>query len=429
MEIFRILYFCIFHPTTSLHSLVSKKSLQIALLYFKRPRKRCPTSPIKICITDTSDSKPLQIMNHLSPLALEAVEEFERLCVSFEAPALSREQFSDFLQACGLLPSKCERDLDANGLFDQLISMCRDAEEFAIKANSGKLCKLKALQDGHLDGNALRCLYAYHPSYNTCRNPMDTSLALTDYVKEIFESSIAKDDCKALSLNSDSNHMVRSSSKVMLRRLADSSSQHEKIMIGENLSSGLTVNSDSCSDFELESAVDELMMSHHSQNYLFGYISENEVLEDEALDIEMVSSSLLQYPSPLEPGNISHAPLFRGKLPAKIFNPLHTASSKFVDVLDEVVLNHDALEHHLLSSFAMGSWGGLKGTAHHLANFMHAYRHFTATFCTHLTETINMLSEEDSTRGYVDILKDNMEEEKGMLQLRIYRHAACNFHL
>ena len=365
-------------------------------------------------------------MNRLSPLALEAVEEFERLCISVQSVALSRKQFSDFLQACGLLCSKCDRDLDANGLFDQLISMCRVAEEFAIKANSGKLCKSKALQDGHLDGKALRCLYAYHPSYNTCRNPMDTSLALTDYVKEIFESSIAEDDCKALSLSSDSNHMVRSSSKVMLRRLDDSSSQHEKVTIGENLNSGLTVNTDSCSDFELESAVHELMTSHHSQNYLFGYISENEVSEDETLDIEMISSSLLQYPYPtsVEPGDISPASLFRGKLPAKFFNPLHIASSNFVDVLDEVVLNHDALEHHVLSSFAMGSWGGLKGTAHHLANFMYAYRHFTATFCTHLTETINLLSEEDSTSDYVDILQDNMEEEKGTLQLQIYRHAA-----
>ena len=91
-----------------------------------------------------------------------------------------------------------------------------------------------------------------------------------------------------------------------------------------------------------------------------------------------------------------------------------------VAALDDAVLDHDALKHHVLTSLAMGSWGGLSGTVRRVADFMVAYRHFTSTFCTHLKETMKLVGEADPSGHFLEVLEENMEEEQGT-----YRYSTC----
>eukprot|EP00957_Ditylum_brightwellii_P037565 2841233-Ditylum_brightwellii.AAC.1 len=130
----------------------------------------------------------------------------------------------------------------------------------------------------------------------------------------------------------------------------------------------------------------------------------------------MVASSLLQYnrPSTASKDEINPKALFHGKLPVKIFDPFHATPANFVAALDSAVLSHDALNHHVLTSLAMGSWGGFSGTIRRLADFMKAYGHFTSMFCTHLGETMRMVGEADPTGHHLEVLEENMEEEQGI---------------
>ena len=130
----------------------------------------------------------------------------------------------------------------------------------------------------------------------------------------------------------------------------------------------------------------------------------------------MVAASLLRYnpTSANMEDEIDPGALFHGKVPNYVYDPFHCTPSAFVDALDGVVLDHDAINHHVLNSLAMGSWGGLSGTVRRVADFMVAYRHFTSTFCTHLEETMKMVGEADPSGHFLEVLEENMEEEQGM---------------
>ena len=109
----------------------------------------------------------------LSTHAEEAAVDLDRLVGVLGTAGLGRQDFTDLLM--DVLPPT---DAVAGRLFDELIQMCKEAEVIYQDAECA-LPPSPALERGELDGSALRLLYAYHPSYTTCRNPMDTALALT----------------------------------------------------------------------------------------------------------------------------------------------------------------------------------------------------------------------------------------------------------
>lgn len=131
-------------------------------------------------------------MPTLSTRAEEAAVDLDRLVGALGTAGLGRQDFTDLL--LNVLPSDDEADADAvaGRLFDELVQMCKEAEVICCStaddhddAECAALLPSPALERGELDGSALRLLYAYHPSYTTCRNPMDTALALT--VSFVFE--------------------------------------------------------------------------------------------------------------------------------------------------------------------------------------------------------------------------------------------------
>ena len=131
-------------------------------------------------------------MPTLSTRAEEAAVDLDRLVGALGTAGLGRQDFADLLM--NVLPPDDEADADAvaGRLFDELIQMCKEAEVICCftaddrdDAECAALPPSPALERGELDGSALRLLYAYHPSYTTCRNPMDTALALT--VSFVFE--------------------------------------------------------------------------------------------------------------------------------------------------------------------------------------------------------------------------------------------------
>ena len=130
-------------------------------------------------------------MPTLSTRAEEAAVDLDRLVGALGTAGLGRQDFTDLLM--NVLPPDDEADADAvaGRLFDELIQMCKEAEVICCftaddrDAECAALPHSPALERGELDGSALRLLYAYHPSYTTCRNPMDTALALT--VSFVFE--------------------------------------------------------------------------------------------------------------------------------------------------------------------------------------------------------------------------------------------------
>ena len=137
-------------------------------------------------------------MPTLSTRAEEAAVDLDRLVGALGTAGLGRQDFTDLL--LNVLPPDDEADADADAdadavagrLFDELVQMCKEAEVICCStaddhddAECAALLPSPALERGELDGSALRLLYAYHPSYTTCRNPMDTALALT--VSFVFE--------------------------------------------------------------------------------------------------------------------------------------------------------------------------------------------------------------------------------------------------
>ena len=121
----------------------------------------------------------------LSTRAEEAAVDLDRLVGVLGTAGLGRQDFTDLLMNV-IPPTNDETDADAvaGRLFDELIQMCKEAEviyHFTADDHDAEdaLPPSPALEKGELDGSALRLLYAYHPSYTTCRNPMDTALALT----------------------------------------------------------------------------------------------------------------------------------------------------------------------------------------------------------------------------------------------------------
>ena len=110
----------------------------------------------------------------------DAANDLDRLIGALGTTGFGRQDFIDMLMS--ILPD--DKASKAGELFDELIEMCKEAE--SIRANAelpaqGDVSSSPSLALGkdELDGNALLCLYAYHPSYTTCQDPMDTALALT----------------------------------------------------------------------------------------------------------------------------------------------------------------------------------------------------------------------------------------------------------
>ena len=254
----------------------------------------------------------------------------------------------------------------------------------------------KALQAGQLDSDAIRCLYANHPSYTTCGNPMTTSIALTDYIKGVFEKSM-RSESLSLDPSTKQPSLDRSELIAFLRNLSNSSLHDDSFNEEEK-------GDDDVSEASFEQAI--------------GDIDDN----NQRFDFEDIASAILRYESPsfASEKKITNAKdIFSGKLPAKLFDPFHTNPENFVAAMDAAVLDHDALKHHMLTSLSTGSWGGLGGTLRRLSDFMLAYRHFTSTFCTHLEATIKMVGEVDSTGNHAETLEENMEEEQGKFVLAV----------
>jgi len=366
----------------------------------------------------------------LSPSAEEAASDLDRLLSLLGKSSLGEDDFADILSSMGLPLNKVnvlEGSLKRNELFKRLHFMCQEAETIAFAQQGSYVANMAsspALQVGEIDGNALRVLYAFHPAYITCRNPMDTALALTDFIKELFQDSVQT------SQGNINTGLQKEGAFQLLKVLLRTSLKN--LMHEEKSSCDDPDNDDHRDDVTISNAVDELMRSHHSINFLLNVNSEpnisknnaivspihNQKSDDEELDLEMVSSSLLRYFDPTRtsdgPAPINPKSLFHGTLLDKIFDPFHSTANDFVTAIDTAVLGHDALDHHVLTSFSMGSYGGLPGTVSLLADFMDAYQYFTLTFCAGLTQTLNLIREVDPTGRHVEVLQENMEEEQGI---------------
>ena len=95
----------------------------------------------------------------LSPIFEEAAVDLERFCALLGTSSLSRDQFSDIIDA---LPSSSSSSSD--GLFDRLLQMCRDAESIALDSDAKRdkktttsiatTVKSAALQSNEIDGEA-----------------------------------------------------------------------------------------------------------------------------------------------------------------------------------------------------------------------------------------------------------------------------------
>ena len=196
----------------------------------------------------------------LTHLASEAADDFDRICSVLGTPSLSRELFGMVLNGCDLLESTS----DSDELFDRLLGMCVEAERIAAKASSAKALQFspsKTLEAGQLDGKALRYLYAYHPTYVACDNPMDTALALTGYLKDLFDSSISK-DAKSLAEETQGTESQISFDSSSEKSGSDAPESERRPSINRTGLVELLGRLSEGSSIELESAADELMSSH-----------------------------------------------------------------------------------------------------------------------------------------------------------------------
>ena len=245
--------------------------------------------------------------------------------------------------------------------------MCREAESIALDGDAKRdkttttaittTMTSTALQSNEIDGDALRRLYGYHPAHTTCHNVMDTALRLTDHIKDMLQKLEQEPDALQIV------HTTMNGCIPFLTTIdSDTEGTDEETNEDDNEQADVV-------EFEESSANDELV---------------NETEADNELNLEAVASSLLRYDRSTAqasaPGGAklpanSIASLFHGVLSETIFDPLLSDSNSFVTALDDATLNHDALNHHVLTSLSMGSWGGLPGTVKYLSCFLEVF-HF-----------------------------------------------------
>ena len=252
---------------------------------------------------------------------------------------------------------------------------------------------------------------------------MDTAGALTSYVKHIFDTAI--DETASLDFEESSSCLSSGSVGSTSRTSETSGSTSRRSSRRSSASSVVSRKSASnllkslANDEEEEKKMDEPVLEREIEIAVENLMIENGTIgeEEQELDLEMVASSLLRYRKPKETANglssINPKTLFDGRLAPKIFDPFHASSYDFVTALDSACRNHDALNHHLLTSLSMGLFDGIDGTIHRLADFMQAYRNFTSLFSTYLAATMKMVGEMDPTGHHLEILQENMEEEQG----------------
>ena len=322
----------------------------------------------------------------LSRLGDEAASDMDRILSVLNLSSLNKENFVKLLD--GTISSHDNKHVAE--IFDRLVQMCLEAELIASSttttlSNKVESCdeeyarktRSTALQLRELDGNALRCLYTFHPSYTKCSHPMDTALEVTNWFKDHFKANEEKEK--------------------------DAESDIDELMLSYH----------------------SMTISHHSNTY------ELEVLENKSKDgkgndqdSQLLASSLHPHSIPLDIGGAKKSiedintstrtgALFNSNLRDRIFAPFHTKSFDFVLALEKAVMNHEAVNHHVLRSLSMGSWGGLSETTSHLANFLGAYQCFTSKFCSYLSQSIVLVGQVDPSGSYLEILKENSKEEQG----------------
>jgi len=113
-----------------------------------------------------------------------------------------------------------------------------------------------------------------------------------------------------------------------------------------------------------------------------------------------------------------------------LLDPFLCSADEFVGILDQYVLNHSFLSHHVLNSFAMGTFTDpvqsqpsapthdnegrqLYGTIRALVIWMDAYKMFTKDFGVYLQSTIKLMSSLPNSKEYVEVLEENRDEEMG----------------
>ena len=337
-------------------------------------------------------------MKILSNHKYEATGDLGRLLGILGLPSLNKENFSKLF---GGLQS----DKDYLGeIFDRLVNMCLEAESIAVRDStmSGRLQASKALKHRELDADALQCLYTFHQSYTTCTHPMDSSLEITTLFQEYFKSLDNKTNSKT-QISQDLKSFGFNAERE--ENCDDTVSLVDELMISYH---SMTISHHSC----------KLTESQHSSGFIKNIAETLSETTDQG-DSALLASSTHPFSIPLTVNEtksthaVDTSELFNGALQDKIFAPFHTKSCDFVDSLEIAVMNHDALHHHVLTSLSMGSWGGLSGTMSILCDFMGAYKCFTSKFCSYLEETIALVGQVDRNGSYVEILKENSNEEQG----------------
>ena len=90
-----------------------------------------------------------------------------------------------------------------------------------------------------------------------------------------------------------------------------------------------------------------------------------------------------------------------------VLDPALTSSADFVSRLETFVLNHDFLNHHLLTSIATGALG--QETCGVVYNLMSSYQYFSKNFTSYLKSLKDLLKSQE----HIDVISENEAEENG----------------
>lgn len=261
-----------------------------------------------------------------------------------------------------LLRTMCKASLDVDGFRKLMASVGYKGDSTLI------FQQLAGSIDASLDTSKLINLYS-SPTYATCYSNEQTGRRLMTFIKLLFREA----DINGSGL------LQHDQLKVLLRTLLsieDNSSREEKKADEVN----------SLSDLLLNEMAGEILARNGN---------------DKGANLEQLASVFLRYSAHQEESVEIHG------FDSETLNPFLRTPEEFVLAVEKYVVNHNALDHHLLDSIQKGVYGD--DTVSVVAHFLEAYRYFTRNFCTYLEGCIGHMTKKD----HVELLTENEEEENG----------------
>ena len=107
--------------------------------------------------------------------------------------------------------------------------------------------------------------------------------------------------------------------------------------------------------------------------------------------------------------------------PAHLLDPNARETEDFLSWVDDFAINHMAVNHHLLNSFARGAYG-----THHvrvLLRFLKCYQLFSKKFAFYVNECRNLTSNSEARH----LLAENLDEENGVYDEQFFEQVFEDF--